>query len=228
MIVIIIYFCKVPLTVKNHSTDYICVYVGINQSPLQGTWQPFCISNAAQKHFRGEVKNSFSKWAHRKRILCREKHPGHIYEYLSLQTGGSLIFCFPNARAVPGQGFVWALKNAQAKRKIQGTKGNNKPPRIREVEAQKPNCPVTYSLAPMEPLFPAPTEPTTKPCLDKAWRHRSFPPAQRTQLDGISKQRGNPVGENVPSARARVATTPASRTLPPAAQECWVSRSHKP
>lgn len=45
----------------------------INQSPLQGTWQPFCISNAAQKHFR-EVKNGFSKYAHRKRMLCRKSH----------------------------------------------------------------------------------------------------------------------------------------------------------
>lgn len=72
-IVIITYFCKVPLIVKNPSTDYIRVHVGINQSPLQGMWQPFCISNAAQKHFR-EVKNSFSKYTHRKRMLCRKKH----------------------------------------------------------------------------------------------------------------------------------------------------------
>lgn len=48
--------------------------MGINQSPLQGTWQPFSTSNAAQKHFRREVKNSFSKYAHRKRMLCRKNH----------------------------------------------------------------------------------------------------------------------------------------------------------
>lgn len=59
MKVVIIYFCKVPLIVKNHSTDYMCT-CRINQSPLQGTCQPFCVKNAAQKHFR-EEKNSFSK-----------------------------------------------------------------------------------------------------------------------------------------------------------------------
>lgn len=214
MIVIIIYFCKVPLIVKSHSADYICVCVGINQSPLQGMWQPFCISNAAQKHFRGELKNSFSKRARRKRMLYGENHPRHTYEHLSLQTGGSVIFCFPNAKAVPGQGFVWALKNTQAKRKPQGAKETNKYMHIREVRAQQPTHTVTVSPTPVDPLFSATTEPPTKPCLDKTWGHHRCPPTQRTQLDGISEQRGDPTCEKVPSTHAKAATPPASHASP--------------
>lgn len=58
--------------------------MGINQSPLQVTWRPFCISNAAQKRFRGEVKSSFSKYAQRKRMLCRKNTKTHLSISVSL------------------------------------------------------------------------------------------------------------------------------------------------
>jgi len=113
-----------------------------------------------------EKRRTASPNEHTERAYCAGKTTQDIFINICLvkQEEGSVVFRFPNARAVPGQGFLRALQDTQAKRETQGTKENNKYLHTEEVEAQQPTCTVTFSLTPTVPLSSAPPEPTTKPC----------------------------------------------------------------
>lgn len=144
MKVVIIYFCKVPLIVKNHSTDYTCVHVGSISLLCRGLAN-HSTSRMLHKSIL-EKKRTVSPNKYTERGCCARKDTQDMFISICLFKQEALVFYFTSARAMPEQGFVWALKNKHLGWEKNPKREGNQ--HIREMEAQQPTCTVAFRKIP--------------------------------------------------------------------------------